>query len=57
MARQAQPRGQTAGASTRQGGKINIAAYEAYNNNQKDNALLLSHTQSEELVNKDQHQQ
>ena len=40
MARQAQPRGQTAGVGKR-GGKINLEAYEAYHN-QKDNALLLS---------------
>ena len=38
---------------TRQGGKINLEAYEAYHNS-KENALLLSHTQSEELVTKDQ---
>jgi len=52
MARQAQPRGQTAGVGTRQGGKINLEAYEAYHNS-KENALLLSQTQSEELVTKD----
>ena len=49
MARQAQPRGQTAGVSKR-GNKINLEAYEAYHNNGKDNALLLSQTQSEEVV-------
>ena len=38
---------------TRGGGKINLEAYEAYHNS-KENALLLSHTQSEELVTKDQ---
>ena len=49
MTKQAQPRGQTAGVGTRAGGKINLEAYEAYHNS-KDNALLLSQTQSEELV-------
>ena len=52
MARQAQPRGQTAGVGTRPGGKINLEAYEAYHNS-RENALLLSHTQSEELALKD----
>ena len=48
MARQAVPRGQTAEAGTRNAaGKINMEAYEAYHNS-KDNALLLSQTQSEE---------
>ena len=52
MARQAVPRGQTAEAGTRNAaGKINMEAYEAYHNS-KDNALLLSQTQSEELGNK-----
>ena len=51
MARQAQPRGQTAATGNRgAGGKINLEAYEAYNNS-KENALLLSQTRSEELGN------
>ena len=49
VARQAQPRGQTAGHGQRHGaGKINLEAYEAYHNS-KDNALLLSQTKSEEM--------
>ena len=56
MARQAQPRGQTAGAPNRNNAgtaKINLEAYEAYHNS-KDNALLLSQTQSEELAQKNE---
>lgn len=46
-AKQAQPRGQTAGVGTRGASKINLEAYEAYHNS-KENAMLLSQTKSEE---------